>query len=83
MTNVQIYPCFSCRSIAAGFFDLHIRPVLLLAACADSQVRQAASIETFKCAPTSADAFNNLGYAYRNLGNFELAFGKKWASLIT
>ena len=34
----------------------------------------AKAIEAFKRAQTSADAYNYLGYAYRNLGNFELAF---------
>ena len=34
----------------------------------------AKAIEAFKRAPASADAYNYLGYAYRNLGNFELAF---------
>ena len=34
----------------------------------------AKAIEAFKRAPASADTYNYLGYAYRNLGNFELAF---------
>src|SRR3989304_9350810 len=56
ITDMRVCPRFSQNSIVSSEFVMNGQPVLLLAACADGQVRQAARDVPNKCSFRHASA---------------------------